>query len=490
MEQKNEVKVDDEESTGVIDGVSFDTRLSLVDNIANLVTKEKQVLLLQLEEKTRQLERVQTQLNDVQSQYNKLETYVSDQNEDTHTAWQRAGKQSKQSQRASLATAWFGDMSSIGRGGGPLKTNATQTSLSRLVLAHQPMGAIQLATLRKQVPLLPQLTSLDLTRTGLTDDDAPSVADFFSTKCGLKEIILSDNNLDLNFFKSVNTILKTPTRGGNSTSSSSSSSSSSTSSSTKSRRSGSGLVQLERLDLSRNPFARHPKIGGTLGDTLKQNTTLSSLTITLDDVATLRTSRGSSYLGNATQLIQSMYHSPTAKNTTLRELRLVGATLSSKTMEALGKGRGLAFKTLQCLDLSSSLLGPTGIHELVVAIMHVRPRRECVLSKLCLRGNSVGDQGASELGLLLRTNRTLTYIDVRGNQIGERGAISLGSALERDDVVVASSSSSSSTSSSSRMSERRSGRRDGGRRKRSSGSGLAKETRTKVVSVIKSLFFG
>ena len=76
-----------EASSGPIDGVSFDTRLSLVDNIATLVTKEKQVLLLQLEEKTRALELLQQQLSTVQHQYHKLETYVSDQNEDTSTAW-------------------------------------------------------------------------------------------------------------------------------------------------------------------------------------------------------------------------------------------------------------------------------------------------------------------------------------------------------------------------------------------------------------------
>ena len=47
---------------GPIDGVSFDSRLSLVDNIANLVAKEKQVLLMQLEEKTRALEQAQKQV--------------------------------------------------------------------------------------------------------------------------------------------------------------------------------------------------------------------------------------------------------------------------------------------------------------------------------------------------------------------------------------------------------------------------------------------
>ena len=42
-------------SEGPIDGVSFDTRLSLLDNVANLVAKEKQLLLMQLEQKEREL---------------------------------------------------------------------------------------------------------------------------------------------------------------------------------------------------------------------------------------------------------------------------------------------------------------------------------------------------------------------------------------------------------------------------------------------------
>ena len=42
-------------STGKIEPGSFDTRLSLVDNIATLVEKEKAVLQLQLEEKEKAL---------------------------------------------------------------------------------------------------------------------------------------------------------------------------------------------------------------------------------------------------------------------------------------------------------------------------------------------------------------------------------------------------------------------------------------------------
>ena len=57
-----------------------------------------------------------------------------------------------------------------------------------LSLAYQKLEPTQLSTLRKQVPLLPQLTSLDLTQTGLTDEDVVSIVDFFNPKCGLKEI--------------------------------------------------------------------------------------------------------------------------------------------------------------------------------------------------------------------------------------------------------------------------------------------------------------
>ena len=178
-----------EASSGPIDGVSFDTRLSLVDNIATLVTKEKQVLLLQLEEKTRALELLQQQLSTVQHQYHKLETYVSDQNEDTSTAWQRASKQTSQSKRNALAKQWFAGSKIKGRSVGP--HNDTQNSVNTLILSHQKLEPTQLTTLRKQIPLLPQLTSLDLTNTNLTDDDAPAIVDFFNPKCGLKEMISS-----------------------------------------------------------------------------------------------------------------------------------------------------------------------------------------------------------------------------------------------------------------------------------------------------------
>ena len=385
-------------STGAIDGVSFDTRISLVDNIANLVVKEKQVLKLQLEEKTRQLEIVQKQLNSVQNQYHKLETYVSDQNEDASTAWLRASKQSSQSKRNALAKQWFAGSDIKGRSVGP--HNATQNTVDRLVLSNQKLEPTQLTTLRKQIPLLPQLTSIDLTNTNLTDDDTPSIVEFFAPKCGLKEIILKNNHLNEKCFKAITNTLKSKAI------------------------SGKQIVLLERLNLSHNPFAKHPKMGAILGDALKSNTTLRSLSVTLDDVATLRQIRGSSYLGNATQFILSMYHSPTIKNTTLQELTLSGTTISLKTMEALGRSNGLAFKSLTSLDMTSGFIGPQGCFELVNSITNVRPRKECTLRKLILRGNGLGDQGACELAHLFRT---LIALDIRGNQIGEKGAVALGS---------------------------------------------------------------
>lgn len=398
-----------EASSGPIDGVSFDTRLSLVDNIATLVTKEKQVLLLQLEEKTRALELLQQQLSTVQHQYHKLETYVSDQNEDTSTAWQRASKQSSQSKRNALAKQWFAGSNIKGRSAGP--HNDTQNSVNTLILSHQKLEPTQLTTLRKQIPLLPQMTSLDLTNTNLTDDDAPAIVDFFNPKCGLQEIVLKNNRIDEKCLKAIASALKSKAI------------------------SGKQIVQLKRLDLSHNPFAKHPKMGTLLGDALKTNTTLRSLAVTLDDVATLRQTRGSSYLGNTTQFLLSMFHSPTVKNTTLQELTLVGATLSLKTMEAFGRARGLCFKSLTSLDMSTSLIGPQGCFELVNSITNVRPRKECALKTLKLRGNALGDQGACELAYLLRHNRTLTELDVRGNQITEKGAVALGSALENDSVL-------------------------------------------------------
>ena len=60
-----------------------------------------------------------------------------------------------------------------------------------------------------------------------------------------------------------------------------------------------------------------------------------------------------------------------------------------------------ALRSLTSLDLSSSLIGPTGTFELVNSICNVRPRKDCKLQILILKGNALGDQGACELAHLL-----------------------------------------------------------------------------------------
>ena len=116
---------------GPIDGVSFDSRLSLVDNIANLVAKEKQVLLMQLEEKTRQLKAAQQQLSTVTNQFQKLEAFVSDSNEDSTSAWNRVHRDGTSAKRAALVREWFAG-SSAKRGGPKGPANQTQSSLDTL----------------------------------------------------------------------------------------------------------------------------------------------------------------------------------------------------------------------------------------------------------------------------------------------------------------------------------------------------------------------
>jgi len=74
---------------------------------------------------------------------------------------------------------------------------------------------------------------------------------------------------------------------------------------------------------------------------------------------------------------------------------------------------GTALRSLTSLDLSSSLIGPTGTFELVNSICNVRPRKDCKLQILILKGNALGDQGACELAHLLRHNRTIKEIDIR-----------------------------------------------------------------------------
>ena len=413
---------------GPIDGVSFDSRLSLVDNIANLVAKEKQVLIMQLEEKTRQLEAAQQELTTVSRKFHKLETFVSDHNEDSTSAWQRMNRTSTSAKRAALVREWFAGTSSLARGGGPKgPTNRTQSSLSRLVLSYQKVEDSQLATLRRQVPLLPQLTAVDMQCTGLTDESASAaLEDFLGPKSGLKELNLADNELGQKALALISRALKTGHQY---------------------------KTPLRKLDISLNSFAKIPRAGTVIGDAMKTNTTLQELALTLDDISTLPKSRGSSMLGNATQFVHSTFNSSTGCNETLCVLKLTGATLSTKTIEALGRARGAAFRgSLTELDLSSSLIGPSGAFSLVEALESVRPRKMLKLKTLGLRGNGLGDQGAQEVAHLLRGNRSLTSIDLRSNQIGDNGASAIGSALESR---VLRKSSKVRSSSPSRMSTRK-----------------------------------
>ena len=70
--------------------------------------------------------------------------------------------------------------------------------------------------------------------------------------------------------------------------------------------------------------------------------------------------------GNATQFVQSAFNSSTGCNETLSVLRLTGTTLATKTIEALGRSRGAAFRgALTELDLTSALIGPRGAFALV-----------------------------------------------------------------------------------------------------------------------------
>jgi hypothetical protein len=411
-----------------------------------------------------------SQLSTVTSQFQKLESFVSDSNEDSASAWSRVHKRGASAARAALVREWFAGSSSE-RGGPKGAANRTQSSLDTLVLAHQSVAEAQLATLRRQVPLLPQLTALDLQHTSLTDVSAcVALEDVLGPKAGLKSVNLRGNDLG---GKALDIAVATLKKGGL------------------------YKVPLRKLDLSLNaPLAKVPRAGQHLGDALKHNTTLHELAVTLDDVSTLPKTRGSSMIGNATQFVQSAFNSSTGCNETLCALRMTGTTLATKTIEALGKARGAAFRgALTELDLTSALIGPRGAFALVEALGSVRPRKACKLKTLILRGNALGAQGAEELGHLLRGNRTITTIDLRANQIGDEGASALGSALESR---VLKRSAPARTTSPSRMSSRRFGpgdRRGGERpRKEDDRAGISNTRSRKegkeVAHVLQNLLLG
>jgi len=61
--------------------------------------------------------------------------------------------------------------------------------------------------------------------------------------------------------------------------------------------------------------------------------------------------------------------------------------------------------------------------------------RNSAVSKLILNNNQLGDTGARELAMHLRTDFTLTHLGLHGNGIGDIGVLALAEALKANNTL-------------------------------------------------------
>lgn len=115
----------------------------------------------------------------------------------------------------------------------------------------------------------------------------------------------------------------------------------------------------------------------------------------------------------------------TSSITTLSVFGLTCNHLCVESVSKLGEILDVAAPSLTDLDLSFSYIGVNGCKMLKQVLCN----QGCQLTRLGLAGNNMSDIGAHEVGLGLRKNRTLTYLDVRSNALEPPGLRSLCYAL-------------------------------------------------------------
>ena len=121
----------------------------------------------------------------------------------------------------------------------------------------------------------------------------------------------------------------------------------------------------------------------------------------------------------------------TSNLTTLTVFGLTCNSLCIESITKLGEVLDAASPSLTDLDVSFSYIGKYGCKMLSDIISSP----SCQLVRVGLAGNSIGDAGAAEIGMALRKNRTLTYLDVRSNNIEPPGLRSLCYALTGGAVI-------------------------------------------------------
>ena len=371
-------------SSGRIEEGAFDTRFSLVDNIATLVEKEKAVLQLQLEEKEAALRAAEDSLRDMKEKMKQLGG--------------RATAAAPSPPPAAPAAA--AHMFLLANLRDDAAAHADEARLvERLDLAGQPVQSAQLDTLQRRLPYLKSIVAIDLSRANLTDAlGAPGLlAQLLGARSRVRALHLQHNALGAESFRAICSALPHNTA-------------------------------LNVLEVQHNPFGREPKVGQQLANALRgaRGSQLVHLGVTLADAIHVNGKRGVTYVGNPHALLSAYANGPLHA---VQALALAGANVTPRSIEAFRKHRAHVFKSLTALDMSHAFVGPVGCYHLCEAVAGVRAG--CTLTSLDLSYNRLGCDGAVSVGKLVERNRSLTALHARCNQIRGKGAAALARSLER-----------------------------------------------------------
>ncbi|KFH63132.1 hypothetical protein MVEG_11169 [Podila verticillata NRRL 6337] len=172
---------------------------------------------------------------------------------------------------------------------------------------------------------------------------------------------------------------------------------------------------LRKLSFEMMPRMIGAKDVGLLSETLKTNSTLTSLDLHSNSIG----DNGAAALSEALKT-----------NSTLTTLDLRGNSIGDNGAQALGEALKTN-STLATLHLCSNSIGDKGAVALSEAI-----KINSTLTNLYLQHNSIGENGAVALSEALKANSTLTTLGLRGNSIGENGAAALSEALKANSTLT------------------------------------------------------
>ncbi|KAG0010688.1 hypothetical protein BGZ81_002607, partial [Podila clonocystis] len=172
---------------------------------------------------------------------------------------------------------------------------------------------------------------------------------------------------------------------------------------------------LHKLSLEMVPESIGVKEFGLLSETLKTNSTLTTLNLQSNSIG-----------DNGAQALSEALKS----NSALITLDLWSNSIGDSGAQALSEALKIN-STLTTLNLQDNSIGSNGAQALSEAL-----KAKSTLTTLGLTGNSIGDKGAHALAKALQNNSALTTLGLTGNSIGENGAHALAEALETNSTLT------------------------------------------------------